>query len=68
MGVEERALFHQLAGDLAWHLPIFAALLGSAFDSYGQIDVSAARAWLTRIVVPSDTPHLVELQERLAKP
>jgi hypothetical protein len=60
-------LFGRLCVDQAWHLSIYGALLGSAFDAYGQLEAASARAWLTRIVVPPDTPHLGALQDRLAR-
>ena len=60
-------LFDQLCNDQAWHLSIYGALVGSAFDAYGQLDASAARVWLTRIMMPADTPLMSALQERLAQ-
>ena len=60
-------LFGQLCDRQEWHLSIYGALLGSAFDAYGQLDATSARAWLTRISVPADTPQMDSLQERLAR-
>jgi hypothetical protein len=59
-------LFDQLCDDQAWHPSIYGALLGSAFDAYGQLDGVSARAWLTRISLPADTPQMDALRERLA--
>ena len=58
MGKRVRILLSTLA---------LGALLGSAFDAYGQLDSASARVWLTRISVPADTPHVDSLQQRLAR-
>ena len=60
-------LFDQLCDDQEWHLSIYGALIGSAFDVYGQLDAASAHAWLTRISVPADTPQMDALRERLAR-
>jgi hypothetical protein len=62
----KEALFEELAGDSSWHPHILGALIGSAFDVYGQMDVHAARRWLGRLRLRRDEPGLKELRERLA--
>jgi hypothetical protein len=61
----KEALFEELAGDASWHPHILVALVGSAFDVYGQLDVRAARRWVRRLRVSDDAPGLKELRAKL---
>jgi hypothetical protein len=62
----KEALFEELAGDTSWHRHILEALVGSAFDVYGQLDARAARRWIRRLRLSHDAPGLPELREKLA--
>jgi hypothetical protein len=64
----KEALFEELVGDASWHPHILLALLGSAFDVYGQLDVRAARWWVGRLRLRDDAPGLAELRAKLGSP
>ena len=62
---QKEALFEQLAADTAWHPHLVRALIGSAFDVYGQLDATAASRWLERLRLSDDVPGLPELRQKL---
>lgn len=65
---QKEALLAQLAGDVRWHPHILSALIGSAFDAYGQVEVSAARGLLTQLTPSEDSPGLTALRDKLQMP
>jgi hypothetical protein len=62
----KETLFEALAGDASWHPYILDALIGSAFDYFGQLDARAARRWLGRLRLREDARGLSELRAKLA--
>lgn len=62
----KEALFEQLAAYTCWHPHILRALVGSAFDVYGQLDVTAARRWADRLKLDDDAPGLRDRREKLS--
>lgn len=63
----KRSLLHDLTADPSWHHTIFACLLHSKYDYYGQIDVPEARRLLARLRLPPDTPHLAKLRSEVTE-
>jgi hypothetical protein len=59
-------LLERVVNEPGWAEWILRALVGSAFDVYGQIDLEHARRLLARIDPPEDARGLAELRERLA--
>jgi hypothetical protein len=59
------ALLDELAADPRLHHAVLRALVGSAFDPFGDIGANAATL-LDRLVLPDDTPDLAALRARLA--
>jgi hypothetical protein len=62
----KQMLFDQLIDDVAWHRFIHSALVGSAFDYFGQLDAAAAQSYLARLVLADDSSNLDELRTKLA--
>ena len=58
-------MYHRLALDHRWHDHIARGLVGSAFDTYGDIDPFAASSLLARLDVSDDLPGLIQLRRLL---
>jgi hypothetical protein len=61
----KRALYEQLAERLEWQQAILDALLYSANDYFGKIDLTHARHLLARLQIPAGTPGFMELESKL---
>jgi hypothetical protein len=58
-------LYEAAAKDAAWHKALLEALVGSAFDAFGDFEPESADRLLAQMHLPADAPGYAELRKRL---